>query len=118
MRYRDIYPGFITIFIADQAGIVHEIVPMRESPAIDDREYFIDAMRHRRMAVSDVILGRLSHVPIVTIAVPIVRATGGRWRIGASPAGGASMSVSWPRAFPGARETTSHRRTPTTEVSR
>src|SRR5206468_949308 len=62
--------------VADRAGVVHEIVPPRESPPINDREYFIEAMQNRRMAVSDVILGRLSHVPIVTIAVPIVRAGG------------------------------------------
>jgi two-component system, OmpR family, sensor histidine kinase CiaH len=54
----------------------------------------------------------------LAIADAIVRATGGRWKIGASPAGGASMAVSWPRAFPGARETTSRRRTPTTEATR
>jgi signal transduction histidine kinase len=54
----------------------------------------------------------------LAIADAIVRATGGRWKIGASPAGGASMSVSWPRAFPGTREAPSRRRAPTTEVSR
>jgi two-component system sensor histidine kinase CiaH len=54
----------------------------------------------------------------LAIADAIVRATGGRWKIGSSPAGGASMAVSWPRAFPGARETTSRRRTPTTEATR
>jgi two-component system sensor histidine kinase CiaH len=52
----------------------------------------------------------------LAIADAIVRATGGRWRIGASPAGGASMSVSWPRAFPGSREAASGRRTPTPEA--
>jgi len=41
----------------------------------------------------------------VAIADAIVRATNGRWKIGDSRAGGASMSVSWPRAFPGGRET-------------
>ena len=35
----------------------------------------------------------------LAIADAIVRATNGRWRIGTSPAGGASMSVTWPRAF-------------------
>ena len=35
----------------------------------------------------------------LAIGDAIVRATNGRWRIGTSPAGGASMSVSWPRAF-------------------
>lgn len=34
----------------------------------------------------------------LAIGDEIVRATGGRWRIGASPAGGARMAVSWPRA--------------------
>ena len=40
----------------------------------------------------------------LAIADSIVRATNGRWRIGTSPAGGASMSVSWPRAFSGRAE--------------
>ena len=60
-------------------GIVREIFPLARTaatPPITDRQYFIDAMQNRRMAVSDVILGRLSHVPIVTIAVPIVHADG------------------------------------------
>jgi two-component system, OmpR family, sensor histidine kinase CiaH len=35
----------------------------------------------------------------LAIADAIVRATNGRWQIGESPDGGASMSVSWPRAF-------------------
>jgi signal transduction histidine kinase len=54
----------------------------------------------------------------LAIADAIVRATGGRWKIGSSPAGGASMSVSWPRAFPDSREAPSRRRSPTTEASR
>jgi signal transduction histidine kinase len=41
----------------------------------------------------------------LAIADAIVRATGGQWRIGTSPAGGARMSVSWPRALGGQRET-------------
>ena len=40
----------------------------------------------------------------LAIGDAIVRATGGRWRIAESAAGGASMSVSWPRAFPNDRE--------------
>jgi signal transduction histidine kinase/DNA-binding response OmpR family regulator len=76
--YPKIYPGFITMFDADRAGIVREIFPPRESamPPIADRQYFVDAMRRGRVAVSDVILGRLSHVPIITIAVPIVHPDG------------------------------------------
>ncbi len=40
----------------------------------------------------------------LAIGDAIVRATNGRWRIAASSFGGASMSVSWPRAFTGPRE--------------
>ena len=52
----------------------------------------------------------------LAIADAIVRATSGRWKIGVSPAGGASMSVSWPRAFAGPREA-ARRPSPTTEPS-
>ena len=41
----------------------------------------------------------------LAIADAIVRATGGRWTIGTSAAGGASVSVSWPRSISGHRET-------------
>ncbi len=77
-HYHDVYPGFLTIFAADRLGIVHEIFPPRssESPPVSDREYFMNAVRTRELAVSDVILGRLSYVPIVTIAVPIFDAAG------------------------------------------
>jgi K+-sensing histidine kinase KdpD len=34
----------------------------------------------------------------LAIGDAIVRATGGRWSVGTSAAGGARMSVSWPRA--------------------
>lgn len=40
----------------------------------------------------------------LAIGDSIVRATGGTWRIGTSPIGGARMSVSWPRSFPSSRE--------------
>jgi signal transduction histidine kinase/CheY-like chemotaxis protein/HPt (histidine-containing phosphotransfer) domain-containing protein len=72
-EYHRVYPGFLTIFAADRLGIVREIFPPRdsESPPVSDREYFMNAVRTRQLAVSDVILGRLSYVPIVTIAVPI-----------------------------------------------
>jgi signal transduction histidine kinase len=35
----------------------------------------------------------------LAIANAVVKATNGRWQIGASPAGGASMAVIWPRAL-------------------
>jgi signal transduction histidine kinase/CheY-like chemotaxis protein/HPt (histidine-containing phosphotransfer) domain-containing protein len=77
-QYHDVYPGFITLFVADRLGVVREIFPPRdsESPPIGDREYFLSALQTRRPAVSDVILGRLSYVPIVTIAVPIFDGAG------------------------------------------
>jgi signal transduction histidine kinase/CheY-like chemotaxis protein len=74
-RYHGIYEGFITIFVADAGGDVHEIFPERQPDAphqrIGDRQYFIDAMRTRKPVISDVIIGRLSQQPIVTIAVPL-----------------------------------------------
>jgi signal transduction histidine kinase len=39
----------------------------------------------------------------LAIADAVVGATGGRWEIGTSPQGGASMSVSWPRTLAGSR---------------
>jgi signal transduction histidine kinase len=39
----------------------------------------------------------------LAIADAVVRATSGHWEIGSSPAGGASMSVTWPRALAGGR---------------
>jgi len=85
--YHAIYPGFITIFAADRTGAVKYIYPPRtDTPSVSDREYFVDAMKTRTMAVSDVISGRLSHVPIVTIAAPIARA-------GGEPAGVAGGSL-------------------------
>jgi signal transduction histidine kinase/CheY-like chemotaxis protein/HPt (histidine-containing phosphotransfer) domain-containing protein len=90
--YHGIYPGFITLFIADRGGVVREIAPTRESPPVNDREYFIAATRTRRMAVSDVIYGRLSHVPIVTIAVPILYPDGGDGEIAGVAGGSLDLS--------------------------
>ena len=70
--YHRIYPGFITVFIADRSGTVQAIEPQQGGvPSIADRQYFVSAMNTGQLAISDVILGRLSHVPIVTMAVPI-----------------------------------------------
>lgn len=41
----------------------------------------------------------------LAIGDAIVRATGGHWGIGTSSAGGARMTVSWPRSMPGSRDT-------------
>ena len=69
--YRDIYPGFITLFIANGTGAVHEIEPRRAEPVpVSERQYFIDAVRERRTVVSDVIVGLITRVPTVTIGAP------------------------------------------------
>jgi signal transduction histidine kinase/CheY-like chemotaxis protein/HPt (histidine-containing phosphotransfer) domain-containing protein len=79
-HHRAVYEGFVTVFIADRNGIVRQIDPARPAGAssgqIGDRPYFADAMRTGKTAVSDVIIGRVSHQPIVTIAVPILDASG------------------------------------------
>jgi signal transduction histidine kinase/DNA-binding response OmpR family regulator len=79
-QYHDIYEGFITIFLARLDGWVLEQIPPQppgvEPTRILDRQYFIDALKTRRLTISEVILGRRSHVPIVTIAVPVVARTG------------------------------------------
>jgi len=79
-RHHEVYEGFVTVFIADRNGVVRQTEPAWQagSPVgqIRDRRYFIDAMRTRHTALSDVILGRVSHLPIVTIAVPILDANG------------------------------------------
>ncbi|HEX3704821.1 MAG TPA: ATP-binding protein, partial [Vicinamibacterales bacterium] len=79
-RNRTIYDGFVTTFIADRDGIVQQIVPPqpagRPINPVRDRQYFIEAVRTGNPAISDVIIGRLSHQPIVTIAVPILDANG------------------------------------------
>ena len=90
---REIYDGFITTFFADRNGLIHEIEPARpaQNPVnqIRDRLYFIEAMRTGKPAISDVIVGRASHQSIVTIAVPILDATGA-----ADGVAGGSLSLS------------------------
>ena len=44
----------------------------------------------------------------LAIANSVVTATGGRWQIGDSPAGGASMGVSWPRSLSGVARDAGH----------
>jgi len=79
-EYRRIYPGFLAIFFADRTGAITEINPPLQSgapvPIITDRQYFKEALITRKTAISEVIIGRVRHVPIVTIAFPLV-ATGG-----------------------------------------
>ncbi len=77
-EYRRIYPGFLAVFLADRAGTITEINPPLQAgepvPSIADRQYFSDALKTRKAAISEVIIGRVAHVPIVTIAFPLVAA--------------------------------------------
>ncbi|MDQ3777996.1 MAG: HAMP domain-containing histidine kinase [Actinomycetota bacterium] len=57
----------------------------------DERERIFDRFHRATEASGGAGLG-------LAIADAVVRATGGRWQVGSSPAGGARMSVSWPRA--------------------
>jgi signal transduction histidine kinase/DNA-binding response OmpR family regulator len=78
-QYQAIYGGFITLFRADRSGQVTALVSTGQSGGLNvvaDRQYFIDAVRTRRVAISDVIMGRVSHVPIVTIAAPLIAPDG------------------------------------------
>jgi two-component system sensor histidine kinase/response regulator len=82
-QYRGIYNGFMTLFLAKPDGSVPELVSSAqksvlsaEAQRVGDRQYFLDALNHRRLTVSDVIMGRQSHVPIVTIATPLLLADG------------------------------------------
>lgn len=59
---------------------------------VDDRPRIFDRFHRATDSAGGAGLG-------LAIADAIVRATNGRWRIADSPTGGASMSVSWPRAF-------------------
>ncbi|MCC7417730.1 MAG: response regulator [Acidobacteria bacterium] len=71
-----IYAGFTRLFVADADGLVRQIYPP-QAPGdpvqnAGDRPYFIDAVRTRRLALSDALIGRISQQPIVTLAVPLV----------------------------------------------
>jgi signal transduction histidine kinase/CheY-like chemotaxis protein/HPt (histidine-containing phosphotransfer) domain-containing protein len=79
-EYRRIYPGFLSIFFADRAGKITDIDPALQpgepAPQIADRRYFREALNARTLAVSQVIIGRVAHIPIVTIAFPLITADG------------------------------------------
>ncbi|MCU0504683.1 MAG: HAMP domain-containing histidine kinase [Chloroflexi bacterium] len=62
----------------------------------DQRDLVFDRFHRATDATAGAGLG-------LAIADAVVRATGGRWQVGVSPAGGARMSVTWPLAGPAPR---------------
>ena len=101
--------GSVRVSVTSEGGRVQLTVD-DAGPGIpaDERSRIFDRFHRANEAKGGAGLG-------LAIADAIVRATNGRWRIDASPAGGASMSVSWPRAFSGPRETAPRRQTATPE---
>ena len=95
--------GTVTVRVAAVSGRVSLVVD-DAGPGIPeaDRERIFDRFHRATDAQSGAGLG-------LAIADAIVRATGGRWQVGSSPAGGARMAVSWSQASitshqaPGAR---------------
>jgi signal transduction histidine kinase len=83
----------------DVAGGRARLVVDDAGPGIpeDQREQIFDRFHRATDAESGAGLG-------LAIADAIVRASGGRWQVGTSPAGGARMSVSWPQGGHGARQ--------------
>ena len=64
---------------------------------VDERAHIFDRFRRATDRPGGAGLG-------LAIANSVVTATGGRWQIGDSPVGGASMGVIWPRSLSGGRE--------------
>jgi signal transduction histidine kinase len=94
--------GSVVVTVASEGGRVMLTVD-DSGPGIpaDEREHIFDRFHRATDRTSGAGLG-------LAIGDAIVRATNGRWKIGTSPAGGASVSVSWPRSLggpSGARET-------------
>lgn len=77
------YPGFITMLIADEKGIIKSASPVSlfnsksNTPSelnISDRDYFIEAFVNQNYFTSPVFLGRgFGNDPIVAISAPLYR---------------------------------------------
>ena len=73
-QYAGVYSGFIAWRLADPDGDVHTLVPpladTSDRLSVLDRKFFADAMRTHQTAISDVVMGQLTRVPMVFIATP------------------------------------------------
>jgi two-component system, OmpR family, sensor histidine kinase CiaH len=89
--------GLVRVAVTREAGRIQLAVD-DSGPGIpaDERERIFDRFHRATNSAGGAGLG-------LAIADAIVRATGGRWRIGTAPTGGASMSVSWPTSGGAAR---------------
>jgi signal transduction histidine kinase/CheY-like chemotaxis protein len=80
-EYRRIHPGFLAVFLTDRNGAITEFSPPAQpgapAPTVADRRYFGDALTTRKLTISEVLIGRVAHVPIVTVAYPVVGVDGG-----------------------------------------
>jgi signal transduction histidine kinase len=85
--------GSVRVVVNDEGGRVRLAVD-DSGPGIppEERERIFDRFRRATSSAGGAGLG-------LAIADAIVRATGGRWRVGTSPQGGASLAVTWPRAL-------------------
>jgi signal transduction histidine kinase len=82
---------------ADSGRVVLAVEDAGPGIAPEERERIFDRFHRATTTGAGAGLG-------LAIADGIVRATHGRWRVGASSLGGASSAVGWPRALAGASE--------------
>jgi two-component system sensor histidine kinase CiaH len=90
--------GVVVVTVAEDGRRVRLTVD-DSGPGIpeEDRDRVFDRFRRATDAAGGAGLG-------LAIGDAIVRATNGRWQLGTSPQGGASISVTWPRWSGGGRE--------------
>jgi signal transduction histidine kinase len=83
--------GTITVSVTGGQRVVLTIDDSGPGIPVQERERIFDRFHRASEDTQGAGLG-------LAISDAIVRATGGRWEVGQSPAGGARMSVTWPRA--------------------
>lgn len=90
--------GSVAVTVAEEGSRVRLIVD-DSGPGIpvDERPRIFDRFHRATDTAGGAGLG-------LAIADAVVRRTGGRWELGTSAAGGASMAVSWPRGLAGRRD--------------